>query len=53
MYFKIQEMRKMHLLNFFVLVGGEITCKVQPNYVQIVKDVLKDIGYDRPELGTD
>ena len=39
--------------NNFVLVGGEITCKVQPNYVQIVKDVLKDIGYDRPELGTD
>ena len=39
--------------NNFVLIGGEITCKVQPNYVQIVKDVLKDIGYDRPELGTD
>ena len=39
--------------NNFVLVGGEITCKVQPNYVQIVKDVLKDIGYDKPELGTD
>ena len=39
--------------NNYVLVGGEITCKVQPNYVQIVKDVLKDIGYDKPELGTD
>ena len=39
--------------NNFVLVGGEITCKVKPNYVQIVKDVLKDIGYDKPELGTD
>ena len=39
--------------NNFVLIGGEITCKVQPNYVQIVKDVLKGIGYDRPELGTD
>ena len=39
--------------NNFVLVGGEITCKVQPDYVQIVKDVLKDIGYDKPELGTD
>ena len=39
--------------NNFVLIGGEITCKVQPNYTQIVKDVLKDIGYDRPELGTD
>ena len=39
--------------NNFVLIGGEITCKTQPNYVQIVKDVLKDIGYDSPELGTD
>ena len=39
--------------NNFVLIGGEITSKCQPNYVQIVKDVLKDIGYDRPELGTD
>ena len=39
--------------NNFVLVGGEITCMSQPNYVQIVKDVLKNIGYDRPELGTD
>ena len=39
--------------NNYVLIGGEITCKVQPNYVQIVKDVLKDIGYNRPELGTD
>ena len=39
--------------NNFVLVGGEITCKIQPDYVQIVKDVLKSIGYDRPELGTD
>ena len=39
--------------NNYILIGGEITCKKQPNYVQIVKDVLKDIGYDRPELGTD
>ena len=39
--------------NNYVLIGGEITCKKQPNYVQIAKDVLKDIGYDRPELGTD
>lgn len=37
----------------FVLVGGEITCKVKPNYEQIVKGVLKDIGYNREELGTD
>ena len=39
--------------NNFVLIGGEITCAKQPNYLQIVKDVLKDIGYDREELGTD
>ena len=39
--------------NNFALIGGEITCAKQPNYVQIVKDVLKDIGYDREELGTD
>ena len=39
--------------NNFVLVGGEITCKKQPDYKQIVKDVLKEIGYNRPELGTD
>ena len=39
--------------NNFILIGGEITCKTQPNYEQIAKDVLKDIGYDRYELGTD
>ena len=39
--------------NNFILVGGEITCKKAPDYVQIAKDVLKNIGYDRPELGTD
>ncbi|NLB48294.1 MAG: methionine adenosyltransferase [Erysipelotrichia bacterium] len=37
----------------FVLIGGEITCKKQPNYEVIAKDVLKNIGYDRPEYGTD
>ena len=37
----------------YILIGGEITCKKQPDYVQIVKDVLKSIGYDREELGTD
>ena len=39
--------------NNYILIGGEITCKKQPNFVEIVKNVLKDIGYDRPELGTD
>ena len=37
----------------FILIGGEITCKKHPNYKEIAKDVLKKIGYDRPELGTD
>ncbi len=37
----------------YVLIGGEITCKNHPNYEQIARNVLKSIGYDRPELGTD
>ena len=37
----------------YILIGGEITCKNPPNYEQIAKNVLKNIGYDRPELGTD
>ena len=37
----------------FVLVGGEITTKSQIDIKQIVKDVLKNIGYDREELITD
>ncbi len=37
----------------YVLVGGEITCKEQVDVTHIVKDVLKQIGYDRPELGCD
>ena len=36
-----------------IIVAGEITCKKHPNYEQIVRDVLKNIGYDRKELGTD
>ena len=39
--------------NNTIIIAGEITSKCKPNYEQIVKDVLKDIGYDRPELGTD
>ena len=30
----------------FILVGGEITCKEKVDIPQIVKDVLKRIGYD-------
>lgn len=37
----------------YILIGGEITCKKSPNYDQIARNVLKNIGYDRPELGTD
>ncbi|MCQ2088203.1 MAG: methionine adenosyltransferase [Bacilli bacterium] len=37
----------------YVLIGGEITCKSVVDYAQIARDVLKDIGYDRPEYGTD
>lgn len=37
----------------FVMVGGEITLKGEaPDYVAIIKEVLKRIGYDRPEYGT-
>ena len=36
-----------------IIVAGEITSKCKPDYVEIVKSVLKRIGYDRPELGTD
>lgn len=37
----------------YILIGGEITCKTLPNYEEIAKNVLKRIGYDCPELGTD
>lgn len=36
-----------------IIIAGEITSKCKPDYVSIVKSVLKRIGYDRPELGTD
>ena len=41
--------------NNFVLVGGEITINSQKpvNFTEIVKKTLKEIGYDKPELGTD
>ena len=37
----------------YILIGGEITCKSHINYEEIAKNVLKRIGYDRKELGTD
>ena len=36
-----------------IIIAGEITSKCKPDFVAIVKSVLKRIGYDRPELGTD
>lgn len=35
----------------FVLIGGEITAKAAPNYEQIARQVLRDIGYTDPTLG--
>ena len=37
----------------YVLVGGEITCAGQIDVTHIVKEILKKIGYDKPELGCD
>ena len=36
-----------------IIIAGEISGNVHPDFVKITKDVLKRIGYDRPELGTD
>ena len=37
----------------YILIGGEITVNGKaPDYAQIARDVLKRIGYDRDELGT-
>ncbi len=38
----------------FVMIGGEVSESViNLPFEDIVKDVLKSIGYDKPELGTD
>ena len=37
----------------FVLVGGEITSKSSINYDKIVRNVLRDVGYNDEELITD
>ena len=36
-----------------IIIAGEITTKTHIQYDKIVRKVLKDIGYDREELGTD
>ncbi len=35
----------------FLLIGGEITTKAKINYEEIARNVIKDIGYDKDELG--
>ena len=37
----------------FLLIGGEITTKSHVNYEEIAKNVIKEIGYDKEELGFD
>ena len=36
-----------------IIIAGEITTTAHIDYDKIVKDVLKRVGYDREELGTD
>lgn len=36
-----------------IIIAGEISHGIHPNYEKIVKNVLKRIGYDKEELGTD
>ena len=36
-----------------IIIAGEISHGIHPDYEKIVKNVLKRIGYDREELGTD
>ncbi len=37
----------------FVVVAGEITTKAQVDFQEIVRGVVRDIGYDDPEIGFD
>jgi S-adenosylmethionine synthetase len=37
----------------FIIVTGEVTTKAHLNYDKLIRGVIKEIGYDRPELGFD
>src|SRR5215813_5318590 len=37
----------------FVVVAGEITTRAQIDYQEVVRGVVRDIGYDDPEVGFD
>ncbi|QHX35792.1 S-adenosylmethionine synthetase [Spiroplasma sp. TIUS-1] len=39
--------------NDYLVVGGEITTKAKVNYEQIVRNVIKGIGYDDSQFGID
>ncbi len=39
--------------NGYVIVGGEITTQTWVDVNNLVRDVIKDIGYDKPEYGFD
>ncbi|WP_342252474.1 methionine adenosyltransferase [Spiroplasma endosymbiont of Amphibalanus improvisus] len=41
------------ICNQTVVLGGEITTKAKLDYVQIVRNILKEIGYDNSEWGID
>ena len=36
-----------------VCLFGELTACQEPDYADVIREVLRDIGYDRPELGLD
>ena len=37
----------------FIMVMGEITTTAKVNYEKVIRDTIREIGYDRPEYGFD
>lgn len=37
----------------FIMVMGEITTTARVNYEKVIRDTIREIGYDRPEYGFD